>query len=174
MEGANRNIEIKCRCDDLEGVRQKALALGAVEKGVLVQEDTFFKASYARLKLRVIEGGRAELISYRRPDITGSRGCDYVVCRVEDPRLLKETLAHALESDGMVRKRRRLLIWKDTRIHLDEVDGLGSFVELETVLSGRADREGREEMEEVAKGLGIAPTSAVPVPYLDLLKRSSV
>ena len=125
MEGANRNIEIKCRCADLEVVREKALAMGAAEKGVLLQEDVFFRAPRARLKLRVVEGGRAELISYRRPDVTGTRGCDYVVVPAADPALLEEALSHALERDGAVRKRRRLLLLGNTRIHLDEVEGLG-------------------------------------------------
>ncbi len=170
MEGANRNIEIKCRCADLEVVREKALAMGAAEKGVLLQEDVFFRAPRARLKLRVVEGGRAELISYRRPDVTGTRGCDYVVVPAADPALLEEALSHALERDGAVRKRRRLLLLGNTRIHLDEVEGLGAFVELETVLSGRSDGEGREEMESVARGLGLDPMDAVPVPYLELLR----
>lgn len=170
MEGANRNIEIKCRCNDLEEVRRRALELGAVEKGLLVQEDTFFKAARARLKLRVVKGGRAELISYRRPDIQGTRGCDYVVCPVENPSILKEALCHSLDQDGVVMKRRRLLLLRHTRIHLDEVEGLGTFVELETVLSGRTDAEGKAEMEEIARGLGLDPEKAVPVPYLELLR----
>lgn len=173
MQGTNRNIEIKCRVADLEAVRRKAISLGAEVKGELIQEDIFFKAPLARLKLRVIVGESAELISYRRPDVKGSRGCDYVVSPVENPGVLKEALMHSLECDGVVKKVRRLLLIGRTRIHLDEVEGLGSFVELETVLSGRTDAEGKAEMEEVARGLGLDPEKAVPLPYLDLLRRGS-
>jgi adenylate cyclase class IV len=185
VDATKRNIEIKCRCNDLEGVRNKALALGAKDMGVLEQVDTFYRAPTARLKLRetagpVAEpGGRAtghgrkaELISYRRPDVKGARGCDYVVCPVSDPDPLKTALGYAMEEAGVVSKKRHLLLLRSTRIHLDMVEGMGNFVELETVLSGQTDEAGKKEMEGIAAGLGLKPEEAVPVPYVELLGNS--
>ena len=144
MTSSKQNIEIKCRRDDLETVRQKAVWLGAEDKGLLRQRDTFFNAYQARLKLREL-GDRAELISYNRPDSTEARSSDYVVIPVADPEAMRSVLEHGLGSTGTVKKVRHLFLYRHTRIHLDEVDGLGSFVELETVLSDNDEAEGRKE-----------------------------
>jgi len=153
----------------LEEVAGKAVSLGAKESGLLVQTDTFYRTPHARLKIREFGDGKGELISYRRPDVQAARGCDYVVCPVSDPLLLKTALRHALDETGVVRKKRRLFLLKNTRIHLDEVEGLGSFVELETVLAGLSDEEGKREMEAVAADLGLDPADSVPKPYVELL-----
>lgn len=174
MEGDRRNIEIKCRCRDLEEVRRRALALGAEDRGLLVQEDHFFRAPQARLKLRITKGRPAELVSYRRPDVSGARGCDYRLCPVENAHALRTVLAHCLEEDGAVRKVRRLFLHGNTRIHLDTVEGLGTFVELETVLSGQTDAEGRRELESLARSLGLDASNTVPVPYLELLREKTL
>jgi predicted adenylyl cyclase CyaB len=164
-----RNIELKCRCADLAAVRARAQALGARDAGVLAQHDTFFEAPRARLKLRDFGDGRGELISYRRPDTPEARGSDYVVCPVGDPALLRATLEHALVAAGTVRKRRHLFLYRRTRIHLDEVEGLGAFVELETVMDGQAESEGRAELEEVAAALALKRDDAIAQPYVELL-----
>jgi adenylate cyclase class IV len=164
-----RNIEIKCRCADLAAARLRAQELGARDAGVLHQHDTFFEAPSGRLKLRDFGDGRAELISYRRPDTAEAHGSDFFVYPVADPALLRATLAHALVTGGTVRKRRHLFLYRHTRIHLDEVDGLGTFVELETVMSDQSEREGRAELAHVADALALKPEDAVPQPYVELL-----
>jgi predicted adenylyl cyclase CyaB len=168
---AGRNIELKCRCGDLASVQRLALGLGAQEAALLRQRDTFFGAARARLKLRELGDGRAELISYRRPDRAETRGSDYLICPVADPDGLRAVLADALGVVGEVRKERRLLLLRHTRIHLDRVEGLGDFVELETVLEGIDDEAGQAELGEIAAALALRPEDRVPVPYLELLRQ---
>ena len=165
-----RNIEIKCRCADLEAVRKRAESLGARDAGVLVQVDTFFAAPEARLKLRDFGDGRAELISYRRADKPDARASDYVIVPVAAPDPLARALGMALGAIGIVRKRRHLFVYAHTRIHLDDVEGVGTFVELETVLTDIGDSEGHRELHEVAAALGLHPDDHVAQPYVELAR----
>jgi len=167
-----KNIEIKCRCADLEAVCRKAESLGAEDKGVLRQRDTFFQAAKARLKLREL-GDRAELISYNRPDSAEARASDYVVIPVADPEAMLSVLEHGLGSAGTVKKARHLFLHRHTRIHLDEVEGLGSFVELETVLSGIDEASGRKELAEISAALELRLEDSIAVPYVELLAMES-
>lgn len=169
---AARNIEIKYRCVDLGAVRTRAEQMGARAAGLLVQRDRFFAAPGARLKLRTHHGGRSELIGYRRADLSEARGSDYRIAEVGDPDALAEVLADALGDAGVVDKRRHLYLHEHTRIHLDEVAGLGGFVELETVLGGRGDAEGHRELARVAAALGLADRDRVAEPYVELLRRT--
>jgi len=173
MTRTRRNIELKSRCSDLDAVRRRAEVLGARDAGVLDQRDTFFVASHARLKLRDLGGGRAELIGYVRPDTAEARGSDYVICPVAQPEQLAAVLTYALGASGVVIKTRHLLLYRHTRIHLDEVAGLGSFVELETVLGEESEADARAELHDVATALELAPEDTVPVPYVELLARRS-
>jgi adenylate cyclase class 2 len=168
MTSSKQNIEIKCRCSDLSVVRHKAQALGAEDKGLLRQCDTFFQGVKARIKLREL-GDRSELISYRRSDATEARSSDYVVLPVSDTELTRAFLGHGLGATGMVKKVRHLFLYRHTRIHLDDVEGLGTFVELETVLSGIDEAEGRKELAEVSAALGLRPEDSIAKPYVELL-----
>jgi predicted adenylyl cyclase CyaB len=169
MQEPRRNIELKCRCADLAEVRQRARQLGATDAGVLQQHDTFFDAPLGRLKLRDFGDGRAELISYRRPDTAEARGSDFFVCPVTEPATLRAALAHALRTGGSVRKRRHLFLYRHTRIHLDDVEGLGEFVELETVMAGQSEGEAHAELRHVAAALALKLEDAIPQPYVELM-----
>lgn len=149
-------------------MRGKALAAGAREAGVLRQEDVFFAAPGGRLKLRRFDERSGELIAYRRPDGETARVSEYHVTRTAEPDALARVLRYALEETVTVRKHRRLLLHGHTRIHLDRVEGLGSFVELETVLDGITETEGRRELAALAETLGLEPADAVSQAYADL------
>jgi adenylate cyclase class 2 len=166
-----RNVEVKARCGDLSVVRARALALGATDAGLLRQRDTFFGAPHARLKLREFGDGRAELISYVRPDVAAARRSDYVVAPVDHPVEVRAALEHALGAVCTVTKVRHLLLLRSTRIHLDEVEGLGSFVELETVIDRQSNDEAHAELRGIADALGLDPATFLAVPYAELLER---
>jgi len=165
----NRNIELKVRCSDLDTVRRLALELGAVESGLLRQRDTFFHAPDARLKLREVDG-RGELIAYRRPDEPGAKTSQYLLFRTDSPASLVATLALALGTRGVVAKTRRLLLIRQTRIHLDEVERLGQFVELETVVADQSEEEARAQLQQIADALGLDRMQPVREAYVDLLR----
>ncbi len=137
---------------------------------MLVQEDVFFNASTGRLKLRAIDGESSELIYYERPNETGPKSCRYVRAAVPEPELMRDLLSRAYGIRGIVRKRRTLCLVGQTRIHLDEVEGLGDFVELEVVLApGGSEDEGVRIARELMRRLQVDDGSLVAEAYIDLL-----
>lgn len=163
-----RNVELKFRCADLGVIRLRAEALGAEDRGGLSQWDSFFAAPLGRLKLRDFGDGRGELIAYRRPDSTEARGSDYLLANVTDPDALRGVLSFGLGDAGAVRKQRRLFLWRHTRIHLDLVEGLGEFVELETVIVEQSEAAAHEELRWVVDALGLRDEDRIARAYVDL------
>jgi predicted adenylyl cyclase CyaB len=163
-----RNLELKARCADLEAARARAERLGARPVETMHQRDTFYAAPRARLKLREVGEGRGELIAYHRADVAAARSSDYEIYATDDAAGLGAVLAEALGVSGTVEKRRRLLCYGRTRIHLDEVAGLGTFVELETVLAGQSEDEARAELDRVMRALELRPEDVVARAYVDL------
>lgn len=172
MAAAASNVELKAADPDPERSLAAALALGARDEGVVVQRDTYFRGSKAggRLKLREQEPGGAELIAYERPDAAQARESRYRIVPTPDPDALREALDAALGTLAVVDKRRRLLLWEGVRIHLDDVEGLGRYVELEGVAAPGSDltREG-VRVREAAEALAIAPERIEEGSYADLL-----
>jgi homotetrameric cytidine deaminase len=156
-----RNLEIKARDADPARTLQAALDLGAEDRGELTQRDTYFAGARGRLKLREQTPGEAELIQYRRPEEDGPRVSEFRV--VPAAAELREALEAALGTLAVVEKRRRLLIADGVRIHLDDVDGLGTFVELEAPEDG--DQEAKVERLTQALALG----EPIPGSYSDLV-----
>lgn len=167
-----QNVEIKARVDDLGALAARAAALADRGPIDLAQDDTFFPAPNGRLKLRAHSTGDGELIFYRRADQAGPRESFYVVAPTASPDALREALSLALGDAGRVRKRRTLYLVGRTRVHLDRVEGLGDFVELEVVLAdGEAPEAGVGEAHRLMAALGIAPERLVEEAYVDLLAR---
>lgn len=169
-----RNIEIKARIEDVHTLLLRARALADGEPELLVQDDTFFVTPRGRLKLRVVQGDSAELIAYERADTPSARASDYVRVPVADAQGLREALARTLGVCGRVRKRRWLLRAGATRIHLDEVEGLGHFMELEVLMrEGQADAEGVATAEALMRALGLAEAPLLATAYVDLLEQGA-
>jgi adenylate cyclase class IV len=165
-----RNIEIKARIASVEALLPLAQSLADGPALTIAQDDTFFTCAHGRLKLRDFGDGRGELIHYRRADTEGPKRSDYVRVPTDEPAALREALARAHGVLGRLRKVRRLLLAGPTRIHLDRVEGLGDFLELEVVLcDGQAEAEGAAVAERLLQRLGVAPEQQVAGAYLDLL-----
>lgn len=165
-----RNTEIKARIDSVEAMLPRALACADGPEQPILQDDTFFACAQGRLKLRVFADGRGELIAYQRPDSVGPKTSDYLIAPVDDPARLRAALARALGVRGRVVKRRLLLMAGATRIHLDRVEGLGDFLELEVVL--RPDQtaaDGEAIAAALMARLGVDPAQGVRGAYVDLL-----
>ncbi len=163
-----RNVEIKARAADLEAVERRARRVADEGPVVLLQEDTFFRCAEGRLKLRKFNDLSGELIAYSRPDAEGPKASQYAIQRTEDPDGLRDLLAGSLGVRGVVRKRRILYLVGRTRVHLDRVEGLGDFVELEVVLGpGATVEEGTREARALMETLGIH--ELVSGAYIDLL-----
>ncbi|MDZ7616842.1 MAG: class IV adenylate cyclase [Patescibacteria group bacterium] len=165
-----RNIEIKARAGDFAEQARMAAEMADGPAVFLQQEDTFFRVPGGRLKLREFADGTGELIQYERVDTAGPKQSDYVRTPIPEPASLKEVLARALGVRAVVRKTRTLLVTGQTRIHLDEVDGLGRFLELEVVLRPeQAETEGVAIAEQIMAQLGVKASDLTPGAYVDLL-----
>jgi homotetrameric cytidine deaminase len=167
LAAPRRNLEIKARDADPRRSLEQALALDADDRGEIVQRDTYFAGARWRLKLREQDPGQTELIQYRRADEAGPRTSEYRVVPVGESDALREALDAALGTLVVVEKRRRLLLWDGVRIHLDEVEGLGSFVELEALAEAGGDLEAK--VERLRGELEIGDDSLVAQSYSDLL-----
>lgn len=166
-----RNVEIKAKVRDWDEVAARAEALSGTAGEVLEQEDVFFSVTEGRLKLRTFPDGRGELIAYDRPDCAGATTSHYRIFRTGEPENLKSVLAQGMGIRGIVRKR-RILHWVDsTRIHLDDVEGLGRFLELEVVLrDGESEACGVGVADRLLEALGIAEADRIDCAYIDLLE----
>lgn len=165
-----RNVEIKARADNIEALAARAAAIADGDPVEIAQDDTFFACANGRLKLRSFSNSAGELIFYRRPDDSGPKESFYLIAPTSTPVRLRETLTLAYGQLGRVLKRRTLLLVGRTRIHLDRVDGLGDFVELEVVLRDDEPAErGIDEARTLMARLGIASSSLVEGAYVDLL-----
>lgn len=165
-----RNIEIKARIDSIEALMPKARALAQRDAELIAQDDAFFRVPHGRLKLREFADGRAELIHYHRADTVEAKLSDYRRVPVPDAAALREALERALGMLGRVRKQRWLLLLGQTRIHLDRVEGLGEFLELEVVLrDDQAESDGVRIADQLMHELGLARAERIAGTYLDLL-----
>jgi predicted adenylyl cyclase CyaB len=166
-----RNIEIKARIGSVAELLPRVQALAGGAATLIEQDDSFFPCTHGRLKLRRFADGSAELIHYQRADAGGPKLSDYVRVPVTDADALHTALARAQGELGRVQKRRWLLLVGATRVHLDEVQGLGDFLELEVVLAeGRSEAEGQAEAERLMAALGVQSGQLLAGAYLDLLK----
>jgi homotetrameric cytidine deaminase len=169
-----RNVELKARDPQPAESLRAALAHGAEDHGVLAQRDTYFDAREGRLKLReetLPDGAsRATLIAYRRADEAAARTSAYRLTDIPDPATFTASLQDALGITVVVAKRRRLLLWEDVRIHLDEVEGLGAWIELEAVAPPESDLVAEHaKVAEMREVLGMADAHVVAAGYAQLL-----
>jgi adenylate cyclase class IV len=169
-----RNVEVKARIESVEALLRRVRVLADGPEVRIEQDDTFFNSAHGRLKLRQFGDGTGELIHYERADSEGPKLSDYVCAPTADPAALREALTRAHGVIGRVRKTRWLLMVGQTRIHLDRVEGLGDFMELEVVLRNEQSvAEGGAIAEALLARLGIDASQRVCGAYLDLLSAAS-
>jgi len=167
------NIEIKARARDFANIRSRAEKLSDAPVEVIPQEDIFFHVPLGRLKLRVLAPDRGQLIYYTRPDQDGPKRSDYHIAYTTDPENLRRVLELAYGVRGVVKKTRYLYLVGQTRVHLDDVEGLGQFMELEVVLrEGQGDAEGQAIAEGLMASLGVERGDLLEGAYMDLLEKN--
>lgn len=138
-------------------------------QGVLLQQDTYFQAPHGRLKLREEEGARPQLIGYERSDLLGGRESRYRIIEIGQPEELKAALRSALGLKAVVAKKRRLFLWEGVRIHLDQVAGLGDFIEFEAIADATSDLSRQEaQVARLRQAFEIADADLVGGSYCDL------
>lgn len=168
------NIEIKARARGFDDQAALAAALADGPATVLHQTDVFFKVAEGRLKLRYLSETLGHLIAYTRPDVPGPKSSHYEITVTAEPARLEQVLRACLPVIGTVQKKRTLYLTGHTRIHLDEVEGLGRFIELEVVLqAGQSAEMGRRIAADLMKALEIEPSDLLAGAYFDLLQERS-
>ena len=164
------NVELKARCSDLDAAEQVCRRLDAQHAGTDHQVDTYFAARDGRLKLRTSDLRPAHLIWYDRADEAGAKGCRYAIVEVDDADAVRTLLAAALGVRITVDKVRRIFLHDNVRIHLDQVEGLGAFIEFEAVMQDDAQAAaGRDQVERLRAAFGIRDGDLVARSYSDLL-----
>jgi adenylate cyclase, class 2 len=166
-----QNLEIKARLHDRAAIEKALRTLGAVRETTLWQVDTYFSVPEGRLKLRRTEGQADDtLIFYRRPDRTAPKLSDYRLVSVDASQDLAAALAEALGVIVVVHKQRELWRCENVRIHLDEVAGLGSFLEFEAQVSAERDAAFCQgQTADLMRVLGVAAEDLIAGSYSDLL-----
>ncbi|KAJ7329393.1 hypothetical protein JRQ81_015567 [Phrynocephalus forsythii] len=165
------NVEIKARVRDLDQLTSNAERLSGLPGSLLLQTDTFFSVPHGRLKLRDFRDGHGQLVFYDRPDTEGPKVSHYTISHTDDPAGLLAALSQALGVQGTVKKERRLYMVGQTRVHVDRVEGLGDFMELEVVLQPeQSPQEGEEVAQRLMAKLGVRQEDLISGAYLDLLQ----
>ncbi len=164
------NIEIKASVPDRKALERNARAIADQRPFEIRQEDTFFNCPNGRLKLREFGDGQAQLIFYQRADQAGPKNSFYQIVEVTQAGAMREALHTAYGICGRVIKDRTLYLAGRTRIHIDRVEGLGNFMELEVVLGdGENTQAGEIEALELMQKLGVSVDHLITVAYADLL-----
>lgn len=165
------NVEVKARCADLDAARERVRALASAYVGLDRQRDTYFVVPRGRLKLRESSLAGAQLIPYLRADAAGARRSDYRVIPVPDAEGTRRLLGELLGIHRVVNKQREIFLVENVRVHLDRVEGLGSFLELEAVFDGSTAAEPAEhaKVRRLLAALGVRDEDLVANSYEGLL-----
>jgi predicted adenylyl cyclase CyaB len=171
MTRKRRNVEIKLRLPQAHDLAARLRhELGARNVGLLQQEDVFFHVPRGRLKLRLQPQRPAQLIAYERADAAQLRASDYRIVECDDGEGLLQLLTETLGEMGRVRKRRQLWMLDNVRLHLDDVEGLGTFLEIEAVLDeSHAEEACHVAARAILGKLGLEQVPAESAAYIDLL-----
>lgn len=165
-----KNVEIKAKCDNPEKVEKILLENGADYKGLDHQTDTYFNVKNGRLKMRI---GNIEksLIFYDRPNIKGPKQSTFNLYRSENLEELKPLLISSLEIMVEVKKHRKIFFIDHVKFHIDEVDGLGSFVEIEVgdLTDSKTHKELKDLCDYYIDLLGVKEDNLMNISYSDML-----
>jgi len=164
------NVEIKAIVNDSSFVRDYLMNHNAIFKGTDVQTDTYFNVNAGRLKLR--EGNiENNLIFYNRTNQAGPKSSHFNIVKIENAKGLKEVLERSCGIRMIVRKKREIYYINNVKFHIDEVPGLGSFIEIEAgnILADKTESELSDQCNFYLKELGIKEEDLVAESYSDLL-----
>jgi|WetSurMetagenome_2_1015567.scaffolds.fasta_scaffold828861_1 predicted adenylyl cyclase CyaB len=162
------NLEIKARLTNVNSAIRIARWIQADRVGTLLQKDTYYRVPHGRLKLRQIKGDRSELIFYQRAENSNQRKSDFHILEICDPAGTKKFLSRALPVIGVVSKKRILFLIDGTRIHIDEVRGLGCFLEFEVPIKSTL-AGARKRLNELIKKFGIKKKDFIKNSYINCL-----
>jgi len=166
----NRNIEIKFKPKNYNEVFYMARILSDSDPEVFKQEDIYYGTKNGRLKLRKLASNDGQLIHYNRPNEKGPKASKFTIFKTKEPSLLHSILSKSNYIVGYVKKERTLMMIGNSRIHFDDVESLGTFCEIETVLNeNQTEKEGHLIMNDLIEKLKIDRNDMIEGSYIDLL-----
>ncbi|XP_072386576.1 adenylate cyclase CyaB [Diabrotica undecimpunctata] len=169
----SRNVEIKAKVHNLDDIVNRAKSLNPIKSEIIQQHDTFYNVSHGRLKLRKFKDSTGELIYYDRPDSEGPKISNYKKSYITQESIndLPQVLEEALGVKQVVKKVRQLFLVGQTRIHIDNVEGLGHFMELEVMLGDdQSLEEGKQIADDLMAKLNVKKEDLLSGAYADMLK----
>ena len=161
-----KNLELKLKVKSHEAILKAIKKIGAKRAATLNQTDTYFKTDSGLLKLREFDG-KNELIKYLRNEAEGERWSDYQVLNVEGENV-KEFFASLFPVETVVKKIRELYLFDNTRIHLDTVDSLGCFIELETLVIKGDEADAKKRFDKTVELLELPLDEQLKTSYRNL------
>ena len=165
-----KNIEFKARAKDVDTLERKLKSLNPVYKGLDHQVDTYFNVRQGRLKLR--EGNiENALIHYDRDDTASQKQSNVILYKHDPDKSLKEILTLHLGVKAVVDKKRKIYFIDNVKFHFDEVQGLGTFVEVEAIdTDGSYDVDVlKKQCDKYFRFFGLEESDLVDVSYCDLI-----
>jgi adenylate cyclase, class 2 len=166
-----QNLELKAKCSDLLIFRRLAEEIGAIWQWRHAQQDTYFNGDNGKLKLREVDEKPAELIAYNRPALAQAKISNYNLVIINEPDQFKKVLSIALRQTIIVKKYRDLYLWNNVRIHLDEVQDVGSFVEFEAVIDAdNNERISQDRIDYLVSHFNIKESDKINIGYYELLE----
>lgn len=165
-------IELKAKVDDLATIRDKLIQYGVKHVGAFRQIDTYYKVPKGRLKLRELEGEKdAELIFYERKNVAEPKKSSVFILTIPQPQIFKQILKRIIKTKAVVDKMREIYFYEDTQVHLDTVEGLGSFIEFERITSGDPEQQKKDllKLKKLREQLNINYQQLEKLSYSDLI-----
>jgi adenylate cyclase, class 2 len=174
--GERTNFEIKAKCTNISLARNILISHNAEFKGIDYQKDTYLNVSKGRLKIRE---GLVEncIVYYERPDDLKPKKCSYDILQFSPGDIeiesLKKILVSALGIKITVEKKREIYFIGNIKFHLDTIEGIGDFLEIEAI--GENDTEEKilsEQCGRYLEELGVKDEDLIGVSYSDMIKIS--
>jgi predicted adenylyl cyclase CyaB len=164
-------VELKSKVDDLKPIRRKLKALKAKHVGTFQQTDIYFDVPKGRLKLRLINNEKTQLIYYERENISKPKRSDVFIMEIPESKVFTALLKKILKAKATVKKKREIYWHQRTQIHLDTVDSIGFFVEFErkTLSTLKEIERNTQLLEKLMETLEINPEKLEKSSYSDLV-----
>jgi adenylate cyclase, class 2 len=161
------NLEIKININNISEIRSILRKINARYQFQMEQKDTYFKLGNNKIKTREINDSEIQLIKYFRKEVKGKKISTYTIKKISTSQ--RDSFLKKNKILCEIYKKRELWIYKNTRVHIDKVEGLGKFLELETVLKNISKKEGNTEFNELISILGVNKDKSIPYSYSDIL-----
>jgi len=166
----SKNLEIKVRIKNHDNVRKLAKEFCKGKKHetfIQKQEDIYYKVNKGRLKLRIIDGKKGNLIHYYRGNKDLKRVSEYTIAETETPAAMDSILSSLHGKLITVKKVREIFITDNVRIHIDSVNRLGKYLEFEVIFSSLA--KAKKDMKKLVEHFMLDEKQFIKVSYSDLL-----